>query len=104
MIIPAWVSSMTPMIKTVAVSLNNETKKLTNDGIIILNACGSTTNHIALYLDKPVVSAASSCPLGTASIPALTISASYAAAYTLREITALQKIVILLPKTYGRKK
>ena len=104
MIIPAWVSSITPMINTVAVSLNNETKKLTNEGSIILNACGSTTNHIALYLDMPVVSAASSCPLGTANIPALTISASYAVAYTLRDITALQKIVMFPPNTYGRKK
>ena len=72
------VKSTTVTKATNAVAFSNSTVKFAAGGRIIGNICGIIILLILFAGVKFKACAASHCPFGTASIPALTISAPYA--------------------------
>ncbi len=73
-----------PMTNSSDVSLISSTNSLVSGGMMIRNACGSTTETVVHSGDMPSERAASSCPFGTAWMPARNVSAMYAAATMIR--------------------
>ena len=70
-------------------------------GIIILSACGMTTNFNIWFLVNPILAAASFWPLFTPKIPALTFSAIKVAVYIDRaKANAINSGIILTPPLY----
>ena len=67
--------SCTPRNSTSELSLNSSTSSLVSGGTMIRNACGMTMLIIARLLDMPSDRAASRWPVGTAWMPARTVSA-----------------------------
>ena len=62
-------------------------------GIITRIACGSTVRRIVIHHDIPSAVDASVCPSGTELIPALMISAIYAASLRPRPTIARMKLI-----------
>ena len=92
------VRSTTVTNATNAVAFNNSTVKLAAGGYIIGKICGIIILLILFAGVKFNECAASHCPFGTASIPALTISAPYAPKFKPKATTPAVKASNDIPK------
>ena len=70
-----WVTSRTDRIDSSEVSLIMAMNSLPSGGTTMRSACGRMISRADSHRDSPRLWAASTCPLGTASIPERKISA-----------------------------